>query len=681
MIRSSVHEPWSTLSCNQSALDGCAASLSKFLRDPVSGSDLKRVVLIVGEPGAGRSAFLSRLLWQLDQEAESQPTAGNISREPNGLTWWRDAVGCEAGTLRISRHVGSGRLAMVDMISSLGAQLDVTRSYKRIGRSSSSIPKYLQHLIRLRGCKAFAMHDLDSYAVECSNINKKDLALMLRLPTIQALLIEISPEQVGWAKEALRGADVEYYVIALERMMYDATFESFVIDIIRLYGKDAVFCPDSEVLSALYKRSKGRVGKLVELIKLEMLRGRCVFREEVPRTIYPNVPLEGESFSSWLWRISQISGHLELKLAYDQLLNRHVEIGCDIDGAFNEQWIAPLVESVLPSLTPLNDTREMYVHTCAAARAIHPDAHMVQGRGQGQCLKNLEVSIIQEPQDAAINPTESVLRHWFECQVINSRPLAEDLNYCPCCLDDDIRRIGSPAWRIAWRNMDVCVCDRHPVPVLLQRLYSPQANLMNRGWSAFVEFHDGPAARLEIDFPLTLVSLERSKAANAQLLDYVLRTQRWIVACDESTKEGGPSKAAIEFLLSFWLYQPGNLKAVGFAQSFFFAHLNTGKSSLLHQDCFADMRLGYSHAAPRQVAVAYLMLGVAFDLLTPEEAAFISRTCRGRLLPFPTNREQIAASGQSGFVPKEIADFRSLAQAHLVMDDLKHVMWALNISV
>lgn len=680
MNRSPVQDPWSTLSCNQGALDACAASLSEFLILPRSDDEPKRVVLIVGESGTGRSSFVQSLVCKIQCRASHQVMGEYFVSNPMGSNSSFESISQvgnsshQVKVLSVDRHIGSNSLAMVDMICSLGAYPDVFRVYKRVGRSVSSVSRHLQRLLELQGYSALALLDLDSYAIKNSNVNKNDLALMLGLPSVRALMIELLHENVSWVKESLQEIDIKYQIVTLECMKKDEIFEDFVADIARLYGQDEFNSHDSELLSALYNRSKGRIGKLVELIRMELFKGQSAFEGAAPELSSCSAALVGESFSSWLWRTSQLPGYLDLKLAYDKLLLRQIETGYDMDFAFKEKWVEHLFEPVFLGIPRQSNTKGLNDQMCGGTRPNFFDAQICQG--EGQCQENLPKSAAQVSQDPGVTPDGGVLGSWFECNPFNLRPLDADGRYCPRCLDEDIWRIGFPAWRIAWRRPNICVCDRHSVPVLLQRLYSPQANLMNRGWSAFVEYHDGPAPRLEVDFPLTIVSHQQCKIANAQLLGYALRVQRWIGTCDERKKEGRPSKAAVEFLLSFWLYLPGELKAVGFAQSFFFARQHHGKSAVAFPNR-SEIRTGYEDASPRQVAVAFLMLGTAFDVFSQEEIAFISRTCRGHSLPFPMNREQLAASGQSGFIPTELDLLRNLAQEHLTLGDQAHVMWAL----
>jgi hypothetical protein len=554
--------------------------------------------------------------------------------------------------LNVERHIGSSRLALADLICSLGVYPGVLKAYNHAGRSNSSIPAALKKLVEIRGCEVLVLHDLDSYAVVSPNVNKNDLALMLGLPSVRVLVVGILNEHVGWMKDALKEINVDYHHVLLERMRNDAAFELFVADTMQLYGKGEPVKPSRELLSKLYIRSHGRVGKLVEWIRLEMVKSRYALKEPVLQLPCACSALQGESFSSWLSRVSHMIGNFECKVAIDQLMQRHTEFGLDIDFAFKDELTKHLFEPVFSDQSYSNSRQ-----VAAQEKGLNSEAKVIQGD--------------------RMTYGSSALADWFDCQSQNLRALEADGRYCPMCLGEDIRRISSPAWRLAWRRPYICVCDLHTVPVLLQRLFNPQATLMNRAWSAFVEYHDSPAARLEVDFPLTLISFEECKAANSQLLSYALRVQRWVRARDGAAMTDGPSIAAIEFLLSVWLYQPGALKSLGFAQFFFYPRQRHLNSPVPHPGDYSEIRLGYENATPRQVAVAFWMLGVAFDLLLPEEAAFIRRTCRGHALPFPVNRDQLTVSGQSEFIPTELDRLRYLARENLSQADQLHVMWAL----
>lgn len=648
-------DPWSTLSCNQGALEGCVQSLRQFLRSPSLDKIPKFVLLIIGEPGAGRSSFLRNLLDELRGRQESlndKELRNSTPVEQLSARFCRDdRSNHPIEVLNVERHVGSNRLALADMICSLKVYPGVLKAYNHAGRSHSSIQTALKKLVGIHGFEVLALHDLDSYAVVYPNINKNDLALMMRLPSIRALVVGILNEHVDWMKDALKEINVEYQHVVLQRMRNDTAFELFVADTMSLYGKGEPVNPSRELLSQLYIRSHGRVGKLVEWIKLEMVKGGCAFKEPALQRPFTCAALEGESFSSWLSRVSLI-GNFECKVAVDQLMQRHAEAGLDIDFAFKDELNEHLFDTVFSGQSYSNSPE-----LAAQQKGLNSVAKVIQ--------------------DDRMTYGASALADWFDCQSQSLRALGADGRYCPMCLCEDIRRIGSPAWRFAWRRPYICVCDLHTVPVLLQRLTNPQATLMNRAWSAFVEYHNSPAARLEADFPLTVISFEECKAANSQLLSYALRVQRWIRARDGVAMTDGPSIAAIEFLLSLWLYQPGALKALGFAQFFFYAGQRHVNSPVPQSGDYSEIRLGYENATPRQVAVAFWMLGVAFDLILPEEAAFICRTCRGHALPFPANRDQLAASGQSQFIPTELDRLRYLARENLSQADQLHVMWAL----
>lgn len=60
-------------------------------------------------------------------------------------------------------------------------------------------------------------------------------------------------------------------------------------------------------------------------------------------------------------------------------------------------------------------------------------------------------------------------------------------------------------------------------------------------------------------------------------------------------------------------------------------------------------------ASPREIAVAYWLLGIAYGLITPEEGKLINQITRSESAEFPTTRLQVAAATTRNYLEEGLA--------------------------
>ncbi len=70
-------------------------------------------------------------------------------------------------------------------------------------------------------------------------------------------------------------------------------------------------------------------------------------------------------------------------------------------------------------------------------------------------------------------------------------------------------------------------------------------------------------------------------------------------------------------------------------------------------------------------------MGVAYELITREEAVFIRETIRTAFSPFPTTKMQIAASTTANYLDEGLSRLIHEAKSALTLDEFREVSWVL----
>lgn len=525
--------------------------------------------------------------------------------------------------LSIQRHAQKDTtLFASDLVCSLNLPEKVSVEFKRHKGKSTLDEEYWQ-LITNRFYDYLIIRDVHEWLQSGSGAAQQSLLgiqeLISRCPSIPVAIFG-RPGATHKVAEVLISMGISIHAIQLVPMINDFRFEQFLNDVkFRLLSKGedgaAILASDSD---KIYHQSKGNIGTAARLMKLSLADGGAVqFAEPQALKLVLLEPRAGESFSSWMGRLSveaEISLHFR---AIETFASQCSQVAVDPDTLYE-----------LPSIK--------------------------------QCFSN----------DEQQNFTR------FKYPPGNYLPFRQSTNYCPECLKADIKEVQLPAWRLAWRRQEICVCCEHEAPVMLLSLSTPHYSPLDKAWRAYCEYVSSPSSRLLVSFPLISNGRQAVKD-NEMLLRLAARVQNWILADAPIDQAPRPSMKVVEFLLGVWLCDPSWRTAPGFACSFFFPQRKGNSANLTPDTSFASAPPHYSWATPRQLAVAYWMLGVAFGVVTSDEAELIRDVCRPYSLPFPVDRTEIKRMGLGVHGQRIRDDLIALAQRTLSNEDLDQVIWAL----
>ncbi|MDY7564710.1 TniQ family protein [Pseudomonas sp. RTC3] len=257
----------------------------------------------------------------------------------------------------------------------------------------------------------------------------------------------------------------------------------------------------------------------------------------------------------------------------------------------------------------------------------------------------------------------------------NTVPLGLGDKYCRLCFQNDISARQSPIWRKSWRMRGASVCVLHDRPVLLSRLIERPKDLRDRGWQGFQEYLDSPLSRLDVDFALRRAPPHTVIANNRKLLLLTQRVQLWYqrAFCDEA----GNSQAGrgLQFLMSLWLHQPVYKQlSPGIARAYFRAS-TFRYPSISVTEKITSPQVSIDTASPRDLAVAYWLMGIAYGLITQEEGKLINQITRSEIAVFPTTRLQVAAATTRNYLEAGLAEILKEANESLAPEEFQAISW------
>ncbi|QQO01707.1 TniQ family protein [Pseudomonas sp. SW-3] len=250
------------------------------------------------------------------------------------------------------------------------------------------------------------------------------------------------------------------------------------------------------------------------------------------------------------------------------------------------------------------------------------------------------------------------------------------LNYCPQCLADDIASMHAPAWRKGWRVRGNCFCAVHDELVLLQRLSVSGRGQFNRAWLAFSQHASTGEFIFGNHFIQRLISLPDTAAKEQKLCRIVLKVMRWIESAPEYPTYGRPSKQCLVFVLGFFLYRPFARCKGGIGQWFFSSVRSTAEisSQPFRPPSVRELSVGVKDSTPRNIALSYLFLGCAYNLLSEDDMEFINHALYFSNSPFPRRASELRALACC-FQPGHIFQFKLSASRNLYAGDIAHLDW------
>lgn len=253
----------------------------------------------------------------------------------------------------------------------------------------------------------------------------------------------------------------------------------------------------------------------------------------------------------------------------------------------------------------------------------------------------------------------------------------ENRRFCAQCLADDVAAMRAPGLRRAWRNRGAALCTAHRQPVLLQQLEKGNLSKLSGAWQAYLQ----QTLWGYFDHGSGLVSRNSSgyqaASAEARVCRIVWRVQDWVEYAPAMPTGRQPSKYALYFLIGYFLYQ-GNLVSDGGIARWFFKGKHGAKQNSHEYDEPTAMQMveNIESASPRSLAIAYLLLGLAFDLISKEDLIFLRQTLHFSNYPFPVTREELKSLVQC-FQPYHLNAILLSAVRNLEVDDIFHLAWLL----
>lgn len=181
-------------------------------------------------------------------------------------------------------------------------------------------------------------------------------------------------------------------------------------------------------------------------------------------------------------------------------------------------------------------------------------------------------------------------------------------SYCMYCLEEDVTRIGFPAWRKEWCSVFSSYCLRHKKMLCIE----PFTDLNNKAWDAFSstsrESHCLTARQNRLKFDM--LALRVQGLANRYRSD-----------------DKRSCRYAVRFLMMSYLSLRTNWRDAGYAKILFnpspWCRITRGEYS--YDEC---MKLGASRSDPIQRTSALLLSGVVLGIFSKNELLFLQK-CAG----------------------------------------------------
>ncbi|WP_397453641.1 TniQ family protein [Pseudomonas sp. NA-150] len=260
---------------------------------------------------------------------------------------------------------------------------------------------------------------------------------------------------------------------------------------------------------------------------------------------------------------------------------------------------------------------------------------------------------------------------------INAMSPENNRRFCAQCLADDVAAMRAPGLRQAWRYRGAVLCTAHRQPVMLQKLEKGNLSKFSGAWQAYMQH----TTRGHFDHGVGLVLRSSSgyqvASVETRICRIVRRIQDWVEHAPAKPTDGKPSKYALYFLLGVFLYQANLVSEGGAAR----ALLRGERGSRLNTRGYekpsaAQMVKNIESASPRSLAIAYLLLGLAFDVIAEEDLVILRRTLVFTTSAFPTSRGELKTITRC-FQAYHCDAIWSSALKLLPIDDLVHLAWLL----
>ncbi|VVO94843.1 hypothetical protein PS903_02473 [Pseudomonas fluorescens] len=477
--------------------------------------------------------------------------------------------------------------------------------------------------LKLRKIDTAIINDLQSYTVLGDHRTPQTIKAIAELyhgGLVRSLVLCSTLKTFERIAPKLRVAEIKYIEVPIGRMSFDSTYVSFVGDTLyNLTGSRELAQP---LALDFFRNSEGLVGRSINYIR------------------------------SYVAPIESLATH---------------------SSSPAKVWFAgfsrPVPDETFPSWVMRNAYRPKVL--CMTNQVIDICRHLVQlssaeeGSG-GQAL--IDVSMLPVP--LRIPTISETFR--FHC---GSEAGHASLAYCPKCLVDDVASGRFPAWRSEWSCHGHCICYKHPTPSILSILQTPYADPFLKGWNAFCEYTNSPLPRINRKVVSGSQSSEKLEAQETKMCLLGWRVQRWVL---EQVRTGNYSELTddgVNYLLNILLHEPyKNGCTGGFARSYIESR------DLFHVSYASNIKPGSFYngrktASPLQTLIAYLMIGVAYGVISSPEAVFLRTVFKPPREMFPISRSHISLSAMRVFLPSRQLAIVRRANRTLTHETYQQISW------
>jgi hypothetical protein len=264
---------------------------------------------------------------------------------------------------------------------------------------------------------------------------------------------------------------------------------------------------------------------------------------------------------------------------------------------------------------------------------------------------------------------------WFQMPEIDTALSASSTKYCPECFRIDICNHLAPIWRKSWRIRGSAICVNHTRPVLLSSLIMYANDATARGWQGYKEHFESPASRLLTSFPIVSAPSNVLVANNARLLLLVRRVQVWYQALFHLDSNSAQSFDAMQFLMGVWLHQAELPRLSSGIARTFFQSASGRKTADRSVRSITAPEASIDTATPRELAVAYWLLGVSYGVISYEDARFVRDVTRPTFAPFPVTMLQIAGATTQNYLDEGLSFLIDEGVNLLTLEGFREVSW------
>lgn len=644
-----MNNRWLSSAGTQEVLDECGRILAAHAVpcDPqslqgnrASQGDEGRLVFVMGDPRSGASAVAKQL--------------AQLARR-KGVTCLAVGEAPWGGNMYLRTHV----------LRSLEVPL-LCGEFQTGDLASKPYAALLAH----RPYQAIIVDDGHDYFVRTRYVSMSNLDALIQLAGAQV------PRQVFvfgisniLAPVALAAEErgVEVVQISLPTMANNQRYRQFVEDVLSNHRPGGVGLPELDI-DAVHSFTKGSVARTVDVISDIAYGSPWVSPLLVPQEIFPEHSIPLRAIPGHVTRGQFVPYVAPAKGIQESPIARSTASTPPCVGKAFAGMVKPIVGESLSSWLSRNAASPHIPHVHSEFLDACARIAKIRTGGDLDRLYEHDAFLSLFPERARYQLTKAFTLPTNICSFESS------LNYCPQCLLEDVRAMRAPAWRSEWRRRGNCLCERHGRLILLQELTTRSKDEFHRGWLAFSQHANTGTFVLGNHFVQRITSLCESNPMEQRLCRLVRRMAEWVSAAPDFPTYGRPSKHCIRFLMGFFLYRPFDHCKGGLARWFLGSQRNRIVSDKFRFPSALELDTGIETASPRDLALTYLLIGSAFNLISLEDIELVNRALYFTNTPYPENLLALRALARC-FTEPNLNKFKQSARKNLAPGDLSHLEW------